>query len=178
MVVVADVGLKEARLVEVARVAGVSVGLVQRYFRTKEELIRFGVGYVYERTEQRAQEVEFVMPVRGYLERLMAVFLPLDEARVRELRFWLAFLHTSLTDPELAATHQQAQLKLLTGLREAFEGAQRRGEVAADRDPTAEAAALVAFVDGLALHHLTTAPAYPVESLQPALTTYLDQVFG
>ena len=46
-------GLARTTLADVADEAGVSVGLVQSYFRTKSQLLRFGVEYMYKQGEAR-----------------------------------------------------------------------------------------------------------------------------
>jgi hypothetical protein len=56
---------------------------------------------------------------------------------------------------------------------EAFEGAQRAGEL--DVDVRAEAAALVAFVDGLCLHHAATT-SFDAASSRAALRAYVDRL--
>jgi TetR/AcrR family transcriptional regulator, transcriptional repressor of bet genes len=72
MAVVGERGLARTTLADVADHAGVSIGLVQRYFRSKAQLLRFGVEHMYHRAEQRLQEVstgpEPVTSVRDWLE--------------------------------------------------------------------------------------------------------------
>ncbi|MBB3036557.1 TetR/AcrR family transcriptional regulator [Hoyosella altamirensis] len=175
---VATRGIQKTSLADVAEFAGVSVGLVQRYFRTKDELLRFGVAHVFERTEQRVHQTELVLPIRTYLERLLRCVLPLDAERQKELRFWLNFLHVGLTDPAMAALHHDATHNLIDGLARALAGAQRRGELSADVSTDVEAAALVAFVDGLCLHHATNPDAFPAHALVRALDSYLSRLFN
>ncbi|MER5971542.1 TetR/AcrR family transcriptional regulator [Streptomyces sp. NPDC002055] len=175
--VVAERGLARATLADVAEEAGVSVGLVQRYFRTKDELLRFGVEYVYRRAEERVQQVAVSLPVRGTVVRLMETFLPLDPERRDELRVWLSLIQASLSDPRMAAVHQGATLAMVDGVAEALAGAQRAGELTDAADTATEAAALVAFVDGLCLHHAATGTRFEPTALRTALTQYVDRLF-
>jgi len=174
---VAERGLARTALADVAATAGVSVGLVQRYFRTKGDLLRFGVEWIYSRVRERVQQVEITPPVRGIVVRIMETFLPLDEERERELKVWLSFLQASLTDPEMAAIHKAATRDLNDGIVEALSGAQRAGELADGLDIAVEAAALVAFVDGLSLHHIATGTGYDADQLRAALVRYVDRLF-
>jgi TetR/AcrR family transcriptional regulator, transcriptional repressor of bet genes len=174
---VAERGLTRTTLADVAESAGVSVGLVQRYFRSKDELLRFGVEYVYKRAEERVRRLEITPPVKGIVVRLMETFLPLDCERERELRVWLSLIQASLVDEEMAAIHLAATTRMVDGVRQALDGARRAGELAPGIDTAAEAAALVAFVDGLSLHHAATRTGYASESIRRALVVYVDRLF-
>ncbi|MFF0740354.1 TetR/AcrR family transcriptional regulator [Streptomyces sp. NPDC004111] len=177
MSVVADKGLARTTLADVARTAGVSVGLVQRYFRSKDELLRFGIAYVYRRSEERIAAIPVEAPVRKFVVRLMETSLPLTSERRAELRVWLSFVQASLTDADMAAIHRDATVRLLRGVDEALRGAQRAGELGADIDTEEEAAALVAFVDGLCLHHAATGDEFGASRIGAALATYVDRLF-
>ncbi|OLT48396.1 TetR family transcriptional regulator [Saccharomonospora sp. CUA-673] len=174
---VAARGLARTTLVDVAEEAGVSVGLVQRYFRTKSDLLRFGVEYLYERGEERLRGVELVGPIRTLLFRLLETLLPLDAERRTELAVWLEFVPATLTDPEMSRIHNDTTRSLVEGVAEAVEAAQQRGELPGHLDATAEAASLVAFVDGLTLHHLATAPIFDAESIRRALADHIERLF-
>ncbi|OLT28372.1 TetR family transcriptional regulator [Actinomadura sp. CNU-125] len=176
--VVAERGLARTTLADVARTAGVSVGLVQRYFRTKDELLTFGIEYVYRRTEERVEAVPVEPPIREFVVRLMETSLPLTPERHAEARVWLAFVQTSLTEPAMAAVHRDATGRLIDGVRQALEGARRAGELGAGVDAAAEAAALVAFADGLCLHHAATGDGFEASGIAAALRLYVDRLFA
>ncbi|MEU4572654.1 TetR/AcrR family transcriptional regulator [Nonomuraea sp. ATR24] len=174
----AERGLARTTLADVAAAAEVSVGLVQRYFRSKDELLLFGIEHVYRRVGERVRQVQVTTPVRGFVMRLMETFLPLDPERERELRVWLTFLQATLTDDKMAAVHRAATADLLDGLADALAGAQRAGELDPALDPRVEAASLVAFVDGLCLHHAATGTGYDAAGIRAALAAYLGRLFG
>lgn len=177
MHVVADNGLAATTLRQVADTAGVSVGLVQRYFASKKELIHFGFEHVYGRTRQRVEAVPITTPVRGIVVGLAEALLPLTEERVRESRVWLAFLHWSVNDPDLATIHHRSASELREGLRDAIAGAQRTGEVSESSDPELEALALMTYIDGLTVEAVTTGDMYPPATVRTLLDAYLDRVF-
>lgn len=108
----------------------------------------------------------------------METFLPLDPERRQELKVWLAFIQASLTDLEMAATHRAATARMVDGVGEALQAGQRAGELAGELDVAAEAAALVAFMDGLCLHHAATGTGFDATSMRTALETYVDRLFG
>lgn len=170
-------GLERTTVRDVAEAAGGSVGLVQRYFRTKADLLRFGIQVVYERAEARVQQVAITPPVRKIVSEIALSLFPVDEERDREFRVALAFWQASLHDPEMAATHRQATQHLVDGLTEAFAGAQRAGELSEALDPRFEAQILIALVDGLSLHATITADGFDAEMITEALHHHVDRLF-
>ncbi|TDD47036.1 TetR family transcriptional regulator [Nonomuraea terrae] len=173
----ADRGIIRTTLADVATAADVSVGLVQRYFRSKDELLIFGIEHVYQRAIERVRQVQPTTPIRDFLTRLMETLLPLDQERERELRVWLNFVQASLTNPKMAAIHQTATADLIGGAAEVLAAAQRAGELDTTVDPAREAAALVAFADGLSLHHAVTGDRYDAAGIHGALTAYISRLF-
>src|SRR3712207_914935 len=97
MRVAATDGLQAVSLRHVAQEAGVSTGMVQHYFRTKDEMMTFALGVVSENVQARlaAEAVPdgqdgSASPrevVRGFLLEM----LPIDETRRREGHVGLAF---------------------------------------------------------------------------------------
>lgn len=175
---VAARGLERTTIRQVADAAGVSVGLVQRYFATKDDLLRFGIAHVYRRTQERVAAVPVRPPVRSLVQDVAEALLPLDDERERECRVWLAFVQAALNDPDQRVTHERAAVELVTGLSEALAGAQRAGELDASVDAGREAAALAAFLDGLTLNGVATPGAFGRDTLRSAVTGYLDRLFG
>ncbi|MBB4934911.1 AcrR family transcriptional regulator [Lipingzhangella halophila] len=175
---VAARGLARTTLIDVADEAGTSVGLVQRYFRSKSDLLRFGVEYLYERAEERIAEVELVPPVRSVLYRVTETLLPLDDERRTELAVWLEFVPATLTDPEMSRIHRDTTRRLVDGIAGGITSAQKHGELSTGVDARAEAAALVAFVDGLTMHHIATAEIFDTGMIRDALHRFIDQLFA
>lgn len=178
MVVVADRGLTKTTLRHVADAAGVSVGLVQRYFATKEDLLKFGFDHLYRRTLDRVAAVPVQRPVRNVLTGIAEAVLPLTVERARESRVWLAFVQASVNDDDLAETHRQSSTELLDGLHQALEGAQRTGELATSADTAHEASAMMAFIDGLTLHGAASPATYSPSAQRALLHGYVDRLFG
>lgn len=175
--VVAEKGLAKTTLRQVADAADVSVGLVQRYFATKEDLLTFGFEHVYRLTAERVAAVPMRTPVRAIVTAIAETVLPLTAERQRECRVWLAFVQASINDPDLAASHHRSSSELLEGLTNALDGARRAGELAGGVDTGREARALMAFVDGLTLHGVATGHSYDPESQRALLQNYLDRLF-
>lgn len=177
MQVVAERGLTGTTLRHVADAAGVSVGLVQRYFVSKDDLLHFGFAHVYQRTHERVAAVPLVPPVKQILLGIAEAILPLDEERCRESRVWLAFVHASLTDPRLAESHRQSAGELLDGLRQALDGAQRTGELDVSVDTEVESLRLMALLDGLTVNRLAMGQRYADPVLRALLHQHVDGLF-
>ena len=176
--VVAEHGLRHTTLRRVADVAGVSVGLVQRYFASKDELLQFGFDYVYQRTHDRIDAVPITHPVKEVVIGIAETLLPLDLARQRECRVWLAFVHAALNDPALLETHHTAAHETVAALRTALIGAQRSGELNRSVDVDSAALELASALDGLTLSGTASRHLYSVDTLRILLRRQVDQIFA
>ena len=175
---IAKKGLAKTTFADVADELGASVGLVQRYFRSKDDLLRFGVEHLYKRGAERSDAVERTLPVRDLMFRIARTLLPLDEERRLELTVWLEFLPATVHDPDMAELHRATTRELVDGLAEGLDVAQHHGELSADLDTRAEAAALVAFTDGLTVHRLTSPDVFDDAIAEHLLRQYFARLFS
>lgn len=156
----ADSGLDAATVRVVAARAGVSIGAVQHHFATKDQMYVAAFAALVARVRARIGRVDLSAPLPGRLRAVLAELLPLDEERTREARVMAGFAVRAATSPSLA-TIQAAQL------------AEIRAELAAalgDHDHAEQrAAVLLAAVDGLALHAVSSGGALKRAQLTAAL---------
>ncbi|MGW5361704.1 TetR/AcrR family transcriptional regulator [Actinopolymorpha pittospori] len=178
LAVVAKEGVEGASLSRVAAAAGTSVGLIQRYFQTKDQLLHFAFGYLWERTVERVRSVEPSDSVRTTLVRMLATFLPVDEERVFESRMWLAYIARAAVDPALACGHAEGMREIRERCAEALRFAQSTGEAPARLDPDREALMLAAFLDGLLVDMVGDPNALPPTTGVRALESYVDRLFA
>ncbi|MBN1459303.1 MAG: TetR/AcrR family transcriptional regulator [Armatimonadetes bacterium] len=157
--VFAERGFEGASMSEIAKAAGVSKGALYLYFESKEDLILQAVAAW---TEQFLQETQREVPdhlppeqrLRSVVHAMVEVFVP-DE---RSLKIAAAMFQLYVTNPKLWAKYQMA--------REMFQGARKlvsdiilegvsTGAFRPEAARQAEKAAinLIAFLDGIALHH-------------------------
>jgi AcrR family transcriptional regulator len=94
-------GLEGVTLRDVAQEAGVSMGAVQRCFRTKDEMLRFALNQVSERFTARVREAA-AEPSPAALARVAADLALLQAARRPEAQVWLAFVARAAVTPVLA----------------------------------------------------------------------------
>jgi len=149
-------GLEAATVRRVAAETGMSTSVVSHYFAGKDDLLRLAFRIVLARGRDRAA-TEAAMG--GRARALLVTGLPLDAERRAEARVWFAFLGLAVTRPELAADQRHAY----AAWRGAVAAALRDEGLAADRDAEAEAAGLVALVDGL-----TVQAAFAPRTMTPA----------
>ncbi|MGD3112439.1 TetR/AcrR family transcriptional regulator [Streptomyces sp. YGL11-2] len=160
-------GLEGVTLRDVATRAGVSMGAVQRCFRTKQEMLVFALDHigerVTERVTERAQDRTVTAPgsTSSALKHVLGEVALVDEAHRTEARVWLAFVAQAAVAPELATVlrNRYAELHplLVHLLREsrADDPAPRSGATPrAGHDPHQAAHTLLALADGLTTHVL------------------------
>jgi AcrR family transcriptional regulator len=146
--IVAEHGLDQVSVREVASGAGVSIGTVQHYFPTKDAMIEAAYAEVVDRIGARLDAVQLGDDVRRNLAAVLVELLPLDKTRVTETRIHLAFAARAATMPALTSTQREALTPLHVALTSAF--AQATG--ADTKQCKLAAHAAIAVADGLALH--------------------------
>ena len=145
-------GLEAVTVRRVAEEAGWSTGALVHYFHDKEDLLLFAFRTVADRVGRRLAQAEERTnePLELARGQLMEG-LPLDRERQAEVRVWFAFLGLALTRPVLARTQRVTYRAWRERVADRLREAQESGDVRADVDCAAEAAALVALVDGVAI---------------------------
>lgn len=162
-------GLEGVTLRDVAARAHVSMGAVQRCFRTKEEMLVFALGHISDRVMERVRARLVTSPAQSagtVLGHAATEVSLLREEHRAEARVWLAFVAQAAVSEALAstlkanyATLQEAFTRLVAEVCEGADGA-------VPRDPRREARTLLALADGLTTHvligHLTPREAHEV----------------
>jgi AcrR family transcriptional regulator len=164
-------GLDGVSLRHVAAEAGVSTGMVQHYFRTKDEMMTFALGIVMERIRDRSQAAAVPATPRELVRGLLLEVLPLDETRRLENHVVLAFLAYAAVKPSIASGLRESAAEMRRFLADQLVSAGAGGV-----DPDQAAAGLLALVDGLGLQVLSRQ--YPVEDAIVALDAQLALLFG
>jgi AcrR family transcriptional regulator len=169
MRVAAEQGLESVSLRHVAAQAGVSAGMVQHYFRTRDEMMAFALTVVRERSQLRVTEAIAGLgaepPPRLLLRTMIAALLPLDGPSRDNGRVALAFLAYTAVRPAAAAELHE-------------DTAQMVGFVAnmlTIPDPAGAAAGLLALMEGLGIYLL--GGQYTADQALRALDAHLDLLF-
>ena len=170
MRVAADQGLEAVSLRHVAAAAGVSAGMVQHYFRTKDEMMAFALSVVRERSQVRVTDAVARLgddpPPRLLLRTMIAALLPLDERTRDDGRVALAFLAYTAVRPAAASALHEETAQLIGFI----------ASVLPVRNADAAAAGLLALMEGLGVYLL--GGQYTAEQALSALDAHLDLLFG
>lgn len=153
-------GLDRVTVARVAARAGISVGLVQHYFATKDELLLHTYQHVTQawraRVDARIADADRrQQPIRSLLFEACQESLPLDPPRRAEYRVSQAFQGRALDNPALAEVARGAAVAIRSEVAIAVSNGKRCGEVEPTVDAEAAALGLLATLDGLAarLYH-------------------------
>ncbi|MCY1139668.1 TetR family transcriptional regulator [Actinoplanes sp. Pm04-4] len=169
MRVAAEQGLEAVSLRHVAAAAGVSTGMVQHYFRTKDEMMSFALTAVSERSEAR---VRFALGAlapdpspRELLRTMIATLLPLDGPAREDGRVALAFLAWTAVRPAASAELRPSSMEFVHFIASQLPSG----------DP-GQAAGLLALMEGLGVYLL--GGQYEPDQALNALDAHLDLLFG
>ncbi len=166
--VIGKQGLDAVRLVDVARVAGVTTGSLTHYFNDKDQLIAAALEEVIAQAHHRGNEAA------GSLFEATAAFLPLDEDGQLAARVWLAFFDQALTSNTLADIHRQYydefQSTLVARLSKESSAPKERLTMLAD--------AIIAIVDGLLVRATLDPNGWPAQKQLDHLNLMLRSLLG
>lgn len=151
-------GLEAVSLRDVAAEAGVSMGLVQHYFKTKEQMLTFTLQLWRELGEQRVRERLAAsgepFSMRLLVREILAESLMVAPDQEVTARAWVAFAARAAVEPGLARILREGNAEMVAWVAGELRQAQARGEVAIGLDADREAGVLMALVDGLTVQVL------------------------
>lgn len=172
-------GLQAVSMREIAAEAGVSLRVVQYYFTNKQALLDAGLAELGARMDRRVRQraaAAGALSTRAVLAAVAGAILPSDEQSRLDSLAWTAYYTAALTDPALAATGLTLPNALEDFLTARLAAARQAGDVASDRDPRTEAAALLALANGLTAGVL--ARQRSPEAAMAIIDYHLDRLFG
>jgi AcrR family transcriptional regulator len=175
-------GLDGVSVRHVAAEAGVSIGQVQHYFRSKDEMLLFASNTVRARAEERVRrsvapaESRRQLTVRDGLRTLLTAMIPGDEESRFEAPLHVAFTARAVVRPALAEPLRGSLADLADYMTSLLVSAQEQGEIPAELHPEREAMLMLALADGLAVRVLLD-PGMAVAAVA-ALDYHLDRVFA
>ncbi|MEU6127550.1 TetR family transcriptional regulator C-terminal domain-containing protein [Saccharopolyspora sp. NPDC047091] len=165
-------GVEAVNLRDVAAEAGISMGSVQHYFRSKEQMLHHAVAHVNDRAAARIRDrLGSTDAPRAVVRTVLLEMLALSPESREEYLVSVSFFLRALAEPELAAVYRRWWPQLEQWITDLLRAAQDAGELAAELDPSTEARILLAVPDGLSVglllgHHT---PEAAVELVDHAL---------
>ncbi|MGI5359222.1 TetR/AcrR family transcriptional regulator [Streptomyces sp. CA-252508] len=194
-------GLDGVSLRDVAAEADISLGRLQHYFRTKDEMLLFALRHINSLADQRIRERIGALaagpgsgtgtgpsaeseaeagqgpPPRAVLRECLMGMLPLDEkSRVGTL-VGAAYFARAIHDERLREEAREGIPRLAEFLASLLRSARERGEADGGRalDPYTEAMLLISLVDGLTAY--TLLGVQTGEEAAQRLDAHLDRLF-
>ena len=153
--VVSRTGLEAASLRNVATEAGVTSGMVQHYFPSKDAMIDFAMDTATTRYERRItarlEQLGDGPDPRRIVRTLLTGLLPADDVEAQDAKVALAFQAYAADRPAAAARLEQGNAQLRGHLAEVVASANPGVP-----DPQAAATALLATAEGLAVHMISS----------------------
>jgi AcrR family transcriptional regulator len=152
---IAERGLDAVTVARTASRAGMSVGLVQHYFRSKDDMLLHAFERVSAAVAARVSGIvgEGTRHERSIAEMLLAALaehLPLDGPRRAEFRVTRVFAGRALDNPALAEVDARTAAALHAEIARAVGNGMECGEVEPDVDADTAAARIAAVAEGLA----------------------------
>jgi TetR/AcrR family transcriptional repressor of bet genes len=166
-------GLDRVRLVDVARIASCTTGAVSHYFPDKDAVLAAALEHVLSHLTQQAPRSQPWPLDPDPVDSMLAVLgevLPIDEARQRDWRVWIAFCGRAVSTPALATLHRDFYADIQQALANVLGDTGIAGSAA---DAQQLAVSMVAALDGLGLRATLEPDEWPVERLRSTLSFQL-----
>lgn len=180
MRVAADRGLEAVSLRHVAAEAGVTAGMVQHYFPSKDAMLAFAMSAASAAFEARIGTAVSALgedpTPREQTGAILRTLLPTNERERADARVTLAFLSYAATQRAAADGLGQDTGGLRAHLAALVRAAQDEWGSPAGLDPQSAAVGLLALAEGLGVHVLSAG--LSVDAARRALESHLDLVFG
>jgi AcrR family transcriptional regulator len=132
--IIARLGIEGATMREIATEAGFANGALKPYFPTKDTLLTFAFGHVFNRTNERIAEVTAGRSGIAALRAFCIEVLPLDEERINEARIVIPFWQKAINDPEKATIHRDSMEQWHAAILEYLAQARKSGDVSSAVD--------------------------------------------
>jgi AcrR family transcriptional regulator len=181
-IVVRD-GLQRVSLRSVADEARLNIGSLRHYFTGQQDLMRFAMQSVIDRTSARllrhiadAGDLAHLShpEQRRRTADALSELLPLDDVRHTEVTVYVEFINAARTNPALIDLAHKAALGTRFLVRRCLSRLQQNGAVRGDLDIDTETERLTVLVDGLSLNAACSPDILSAEISAGILYTHLD----
>lgn len=174
--IIAEHGLEQATMREIAARAGVSKGIVEHYFANKEDVIGAALEWANQRYREReSRHVGGRQGIEALRARLRCA-LPLTTESRREWRIRLRFWSLAAFEPQVQAEQRVRLMSSRALFAEDIRQAVARGELPAALDCARAAEQLMHMVAGVSCNALLDAAHYPRRHLLALVEDALDSL--
>ena len=167
-----QVGMGDASIALIARLAGVSNGIISHYFQDKNGLLEATMRHLLSALSKAVRERRAALyddSPRAHLRAIVEGNFDDSQVNGPAMKTWLAFWATSMHQPALRRLQRVNDHRLYSNLCYQF-----RGQLSAD-DARAAARGLAALIDGLWLRGALTGDAFDTDEALNIAYDYLDQ---
>ncbi|ARI05125.1 HTH-type transcriptional regulator BetI [Pseudomonas aeruginosa PAK] len=167
-----QVGMGDASIALIARLAGVSNGIISHYFQDKNGLLEATMRHLLSALSKAVRERRAALyddSPRAHLRAIVEGNFDDSQVNGPAMKTWLAFWATSMHQPALRRLQRVNDLRLYSNLCYQF-----RRQLSAD-DARAAARGLAALIDGLWLRGALTGDAFDTDEALNIAYDYLDQ---
>lgn len=173
-------GLDGTSLRDVAAEAGISLGRLQHYFPTRDEMLLFALQHINrlaaDRIRERIAALAKEPTPREVLRACLSGMLPLDEKSRVGLLVGAAYYARAVHDEALRAEAKNGIPPLRTFFADQLRLAADRGELPPERATEGEAMLLISMTEGLATYVLLGV--HGPEAALRLLDLHLENLFG
>ncbi|MBH9387239.1 transcriptional regulator BetI [Pseudomonas aeruginosa] len=167
-----QVGMGDASIALIARLAGVSNGIISHYFQDKNGLLEATMRHLLSALSKAVRERRAALyddSPRAHLRAIVEGNFDDSQVNGPAMKTWLAFWATSMHQPALRRLQRVNDHRLYSNLCYQF-----RRLLSAD-DARAAARGLAALIDGLWLRGALTGDAFDTDEALNIAYDYLDQ---
>ena len=174
--IIASRGIEGATMREIATEAGFANGALKPYFPTKDDLLSFAFGHVFNQTNTRMSDSTVGLHGLAALRRYCHEILPLDAERLNEARIAIAFWQRALTDPAKAALHDSSMEQWREALFARLREARDLGELKEGLSDDDLVGGIMTFALGAQITATLTPEHHSAAQLQSQLETYISLI--
>lgn len=166
-------GMEGVTLREVAQEAGWSIGILQHYFKSKDDLLRYSIADPAWVDAQMAPERHGGQPT---LRSLLAQVLPATDAMRGMWWIWMAFWVWRPGDPAWEEERLNRQRRFRRWCTRLVADAQAAGSLPATLEPGAEGDRLAVLIHGLSVEAVLAPGDWPPEKQYAVLDEHLARL--
>lgn len=176
--VIAEAGLANLRMADIAKAAGVSSGMIHYYFATKHDVVCAAFEFNLSNSLQRHQFLlDSGKDPLAILQDLIESYLPGDDRSLRAWKVWVTLWGEAIRDPALQKLNDRLYGRWRDVVTDVVRRAQQQS-LAREGDPVQMTNMLVGMVDGLAVQVLLHASSMRRSTMRATCKGFIDTVIA
>jgi AcrR family transcriptional regulator len=174
MKVIAERGLESTKLVDIARLAGVTTGAVTHYFSDKDTILMAALEMAYDTMFANMARVK-EKDSYSFLD-IIAEALPTTAESRTAMTVWLAFWSRSIAEPRVAEMQLEFHHRWQNIVAQELMRHCHRTQMQVPKDLDGICQSITAQVNGLIIRGLVDRPDWPASRLRICLRDYLQHI--